>query len=238
MPVMIEIMGEPAVGKTHLALTFPKPFIFDTTPKKEAEIIAYKVLGADAKNRYMWIQNWIQLVNGVKSTVKREDVKTVVIDTGADLQSLAVEYELQVKERKSLMPYEYGRIREVIDTDITEEIITAGKNLVLTAQMDDEYIDGNKTGFRIPKGYKRAAFQSDIRILLVIGGCSIDIMPGGLSFRVRPKPETKNIRKAVIVKNRFVDMAETGIVVLEGNITAQDIKKLIPQNLVDMVWVE
>lgn len=238
MPVMVEIIGEPAVGKTHLSLTFPKPFIFDTTPKKEAEIIAFKVLGADAKNRYMWVQNWMQLVNGIKNVVKRDDVKTVVIDTGADLQSMAVEYELEEKNRKQLLPYEYGRIRESIDTDIIESVTTSGKNLVLTAQMDDEYVGNQKTGFRVPKGYKRAAFQSDIRLFLTIGGCSIEIMPGGLSFRVVPKYDEKRIRKAVVIKNRFVDMSEYGYQVLEGNITADMIKSLIPKDLVGMVWTE
>ncbi|MDW8086240.1 MAG: AAA family ATPase, partial [Ignisphaera sp.] len=234
----IEIIGEPAVGKTHLSLTFPKPFIFDTTPKKEAEIIAYKVLGAEAKNRYRWIQTWQQLVSGVRETSRRDDVKTIVIDTGTDLQALAVEYELEAKSRERLLPFEYGRIREVIDTDITETIINSNKNLVLTAQMDDEYINGQKTGYRVPKGYKRAAFQSDIRILLVIGSCSVEIMPGATSFKVIPKTGEDNVRKAIIIKNRFIDMSENPIQVLKGNITAQDIKNLIPKELVSLVWTE
>jgi len=238
MPVLVEIIGEPAVGKTHLSLTFPKPFVFDTTPKQEARIVAYKVLGAAAERRYSWVKSYVELIQGLRNVAGRDDVATIVIDTGADLQGMAVEFELERKKREGLMPYEYGRIREMIDTDVTEFVTQAGKNLVMTAQMDDEYVDGRRTGRRVPKGYRRMAFQADIRIYLALGAASIEVMPGGTVFAVTPQTSSKLVRKAVIVKNRFVDMAEVGYKVLEGNITAESIKALIPKEILDMVWVE
>lgn len=231
MPLLVEIIGEPAVGKTHLSLTFPNPFIFDTTPKREAEIVAYKILGAEAQKRYEWVKNYQQLTTSLDKVLRREDIKTIIIDTGADLQGMAVEYEVERKDRERLMPYEYGRVREMIDEDITEKIIESGRHLVMTAQMDDEYINGQKTGRRIPKGYKRMAFQADIRIFITLGAASIEIMPGGTAFYVTPKPETKPTRKAVVIKNRFVDMSETGYITLTGNITFQEITSLIPENI-------
>ncbi|MEM4167686.1 MAG: AAA family ATPase [Candidatus Caldarchaeum sp.] len=233
--LLVEILGEPAVGKTHLSLTFPNPFLFDTTPKREAEIIAYKLLGAEAAKRYEWVKNYQHLIKALVEVLQREDVKTIIIDTGADLQGMAVAYEIERKDRERLMPFEYGRIREMVDEDIIEKTIAAGKHLVLTAQMDDEYINGQKTGRRIPKGYKRLAFQADIRILLVVGSAEVQVMPGGTSFTVIPKPDQNPKRKTVIIKNRFVDMAETGYTVLTGNITYQNILELIPQNLRDKI---
>ena len=240
MPLLAEIIGEPGVGKTHLSLTFPKPFLCDTTPKREAEVIVYKLYGSEAKKRYAWTTKYQQLVETLKSVVKRDDVRTVIIDTGADLQGMAVEYELEVKSRERLMPYEYGRIREKIDEDVIELVIGAGKHLVMTAQMDDEYVGGQKTGKRVPKGYKRMAFQSDIRIFLIYGSAEItSISPGGLSFGVSydVKPGAATERKAVIVKNRFVDMAATGIQVIK-NPTFRDIALLIPYELWDVIFDE
>jgi hypothetical protein len=238
LPVLVEIAGEPGVGKTHLSLTFPKPYIFDTTPKREAEIVAYKVLGADAKNRYQWVKNYQILVNALNKVLQEPEVKTVIIDTGSDLQGMAVEYDIKQRERQKLMPYEYGRIREMIDEDITEKVVAVGKNLVMTSQMDDEYVNGVKTGRRIIKGYKRMAHQADIRVYMTLGAAEIEVMPGGLAVYVTPKPSLKPERKALVIKNRFVDMTEAGYQKLEGNITAENIKALIPQNLVSMVWTE
>ncbi len=238
--ILVEIIGEPAVGKTHLSLTFPKPFIFDTTPRKEAEIVAYKILGAEAKKRYCWVQSYADLITKLKQVLERDDVATVVIDTGADLQGMAVDYEVERKKREKLLPFEYGRIREMVDTDVIEAVSMKNKNLVMTAQMDDEYgPDGRRTGRRIPKGYKRLAFQADMRIFLTLGAAELEIAPGGTAFAVTPLPRSeKPVRKAAIIKNRFVDMAETGYKVLEGNITANDLKNLIPKEILDMVWVE
>jgi hypothetical protein len=239
--VLVEIIGEPAVGKTHLALTFPKSFLFDTTPKREARVIAYKVLGEAASRRYMPVKNYPQLVEGLKAVLKRDDVKTVIIDTGADLQEMCVEYEVERKQRERLLPVEYGRIREMIDTDIIEAVIEADRNLVMTAQMDDEYVNGQKTGKRIPKGYKRMAFQADIRLFLYLApekgqAGEIEISPYGLGFTYRPEAilTTKMVRKAVVIKNRYVD---AGLTIIE-NPTAEKIKELIPPELRQMEWVE
>ena len=232
--VLVEIIGEPAVGKTHLSLTFPRPFLFDTTPKQEAKVIARKLLGQEMERRYMPVKSYPELVEAVKSVVKRDDVRTVVIDTGADLQGMCVEYETERKHRDRLLPVEYGRIREMIDTDITETIIEAEKNLVMTAQMDDEYINGQKTGRRVPKGYKRMAFQADLRIFLYFApaegpAAEIDISPYGLSFAYKPLPAAtlKLVRRAAVIKNRYTDMTETGLIIID-NPTAEKIKKLVP----------
>jgi len=242
--VLVEIIGEPAVGKTHLSLTFPKPFLFDTTPKQEAKPIALKVLGAEAQKRYSAVKSYPQLVEGLKIVLKREDVKTIIIDTGADLQGMCVEYEVERKGRERLLPVEYGRIREMIDTDVTEAVVEAGKNLVMTAQMDDEYVNGQKTGRRVPKGYKRMAFQADIRLFLYLApaegsGGEIEVSPYGLTFAYIPpqRPALRLVRKAIVIKNRYVDMAQTGYQVIVDP-TAEKIKELIPENIRSMEWIE
>jgi len=236
LPLLVEVIGEPGVGKTHFSLTFPKPFLFDTTPKREAEVIVYKLYGAEAKKRYAWTTKYEQLLAGIKDIVKRDDVRTVIIDTGADLQSMAVEYELQRKDRERLMPYEYGRIREMIDEDVIELVVNSGKHLVMTAQMDDEYVNGQRTGKRVPKGYKRMAFQADIRMFITVGSAELTFLPGGLSFEVTYSKVLQPKRTAVIVKNRFVDITTTGYQKIEGNVTFADLVNLIPQSFWDILF--
>ena len=242
--VLVEIIGEPAVGKTHLSLTFPKPFLFDTTPKQEARSVAMKLLGAEFSRRYMPVKSYPQLVEGLKSVLGRDDVKTVIIDTGADLQGMCVEYEVERKGRERLLPVEYGRIREMIDTDITEAVVEANKNLIMTAQMDDEYVNGQKTGRRVPKGYKRMAFQADIRLFLYLAPAEgsageIEVSPYGLTFAYIPpqKPVFRLVRKAIIIKNRYVDMTQSGYTIIEDP-TAEKIKQLIPENIRQLEWFE
>ena len=198
-PLMIELIGEPAVGKTHLASSFPKPFVIDTTPKMEARAIVAKVLGEGWNERYAAIRDYRELLRAVDAATKREDVATVVIDTGADLQSLAAsEYlrrkrEEEHKERERVLPVEYGRVRDMVDNEIINRVIRAEKNLILTAQMKDEYVEGKKTGRRVRDGYPRANYLSDIRILIKI---------------VEEKAGDKTVYKRVglVVKNRFIDV--------------------------------
>ena len=242
--VLVEIIGEPAVGKTHLSLTFPKPFLLDTTPKQEAKAVARKILGQEMEKRYKPVKNYLELVEAVKSIVGRDDVRTVIIDTGADLQGMCVEYEIERKGRERLLPVEYGRVREMIDTDIIEAIVEADKNLVMTAQMDDEYVNGQKTGRRVPKGYKRMAFQADLRIFLYLapeGGSAgeVEISPYGLTFAYIPpqKPAFRLVRKAIVIKNRYVDMTQAGYTIIEDP-TVEKIKQLIPENVRQFEWFE
>jgi hypothetical protein len=237
--VLVEIIGEPAVGKTHLSLTFPKPLLIDTTPKREARVIAYKVLGPEAEKRYIHVKKYQELVQAIKSIP--DTVKTVIIDTGSDLQGMAANYEIERRDRERLMPFEYGRVREMVDEDVIEAVVEKNRNLVMTAQMDDEYVNGQKTGKRIPKGYKRMAFQADIRLFLYLApekgqAGEIEISPYGLGFTYRPEATltTKMARKAVVIKNRYTDI---GLTIIE-NPTAEKIKELIPPELRQMEWVE
>ena len=174
IPLFIEIIGEPSVGKTHLASLFPMSALLDTTTKGESYSVFSK-LHSDWKRRYFRIR----CLEDVRIALKyikgnKADFKTVVFDTSADLRAMgSTEYLAELnkagKERQALMPQEYRWVNEKVNgfiDEITDTEKGLGMNLIFTSQMRDEWREGKSTGRRIRKGYPDANFQSDIRVFL------------------------------------------------------------------------
>jgi len=174
VPLFIEIIGEPSVGKTHLCCLFPMPALLDTTPKGEGYIILKK-LHPDWKKRYFRIRKFRDILTCLKYIEANKDgFKTIAIDTAADLRGLAIdecleELKKEKPERQRLMPEEYSCVNK--KTNDLIEVVTdpEGKfcmNLVFTAQMKDEWVKRESTGRRIRDGHPKANFQCDLRFYL------------------------------------------------------------------------
>jgi hypothetical protein len=207
VPLFVEVIGEPSVGKTHLACLFPQPAIIDTTKTRESYAVMRKLL-SDWKSRYFPVKSFKEIREALEK-IKTNKVmfKTVVIDTSADLRDLgSAEYleekKKQGKEREALMPLEYRYVNEKIDS-VSDVILTELQmNLIHIAQMKDEWSGkGNNataTGKRIRKGYGNANFQSSIRLFLKI---EQEVDPITMQYKGTYK------RTCVVVKNRFKDQA-------------------------------
>jgi hypothetical protein len=196
--VLVEIIGEPESGKSHLSLLFPRPFLLDTTVKQEALPIIRK-LHTDWEKRYKPVRSWEDLEKEVESAVAREDVATIVFDTSMDLQDLAAIHWLKEKKKESVFPItQYKHVRDKIDV-IINQVQKAEKNMVVTAGMKDEYIQDKKTGKRIRDGYARMPQQADIRLYLRIAE-KTKVSESGIAV-------TEYVRECVVVKNRFRDKA-------------------------------
>ena len=174
VPLFVEIIGEPATGKTHLSCLFPKPALFDTTAKGEGYLILKK-LHTDWKKRYFRIRKFSDILAGLKYIeANKESFKTIVVDTAADLRGLAIdecleELKKEKPDRQKLMPEEYYCVNKKTDGFVETVTDPNGKfcmNLVFTAQMKDEWVKRESTGRRIRDGHPKANFQCDIRLYL------------------------------------------------------------------------
>ena len=192
MPILVEIIGESAVGKTHTSCLFPKSVLFDMTPEKEGELIAIKIFGNDYHDRYFKINNYNDFLNAVTNIP--DDTKTVVIDTSKDFIKIIAD-EWLVRENRKLVAMGkrkltrvypttlYGQVYRMADDEV-KRLMKIPCNVVFTSIMTDEYVNSEKTGRRVRDGYSRLPFQCWLRI-------AISIENG------------KRIYK--IIKNRFVD---------------------------------
>jgi len=216
-PLLVEIIGEPATGKTHLSLLFPNPMLIDTTPKKEALSIVKKLYPEDWQKRYRHVTTMAELRNAVEYGLKA-GFKTIIFDTSADLQKLATKEWLIEHKKESPYPIVvFGQIRDKVD-EVIYKIIKSNVNVVTTSQLKDEWIKGEKTGRRERDGYKRLAFMSDIRLYLKIVEKKVEV--GG-------KTGVKYVRVAKVIKNRFIDITSPDYVFEIENPDFEKIKKLV-----------
>jgi len=241
-PLLVEIIGEAESGKTHNSSSmFPQPAHFDTSPKQEAKPIIRKLFPEDWKKRYFTVRMWEDLMSGVKAALERDDVKTIVIDTSADLQDLAAKHWLKEKGKDAVYPItQYAHVRDKVD-ELIDMVARKEKNLVFTAGMKDEWVgkgtDAHATGRRIREGFARSPKACDIRIYLYLEeiwqcpNCKNTLkLPTGQSG-LKCTPCGKDFaligveRANKMVKNRFVDRA--------GKNWVESLKKLDYQTLME-----
>lgn len=177
VPLFVEVIGEPSTGKTHQSCLFPKPALFDTTPKGEGYTVLRKLYPQEWKKRYFRIMCFEDVRKALKyMKTNKAFYKTIIVDTAPGLRGFAAaEYlkELQkVKpSRKALMPVEYKGVNLKVNNLINMVTYPKGDycmNLVFTAQMRDEWVGNKSTGRRIRDGHPKANFMCDIRLFLQI----------------------------------------------------------------------
>lgn len=161
----VEYCGLQATGKTHNGGTFPSPVLFDTEDKGWK---VWKKLG-HSKDTYYQGDSFEDVIAMVKKVINDPSIKTVVMDSSQDIDGWAEQLACVQLQRDRLFSdggavlysYKYEKMDWIIFT-----LRDAGKNLVFTSRMKDEYVMKKKTGKLIPAGYKKAAYKFDIVIEL------------------------------------------------------------------------
>lgn len=216
--IMVELIGEPAKGKTDTALNFPKPLLLDTTPNMEAYPVLLKKFNynrVEALKVYRRVRSLQDIKNEIEHATAN-GFKTIIIDSSSLLQEFASKAWCEEHHKKSVFPItNFGQVREKVD-DVMNSMKSNGLNVVLTSQMKDEYINDKKTGGRIKDGYARLDFQADYRILLEI---------------------KDNVRKYTVIKNRFADETDPKYVkVIEGRVDLPTLMKIAIPPVPETMW--
>lgn len=197
--VFVELIGEPSMSKTHTSLLFLDPVLADLTLRGKSKVILQKLYPDDWEDRYFRIKSFDDLRKALDKA--REDGRrTFVIETGSDLRFMGGEEwlrELQKAKssRKALHPTEWKAVNSWVNEIINKTVEEYQINLVITAEMQDEWKDSKTTGRRKRSGYPRMDFYTDIRLYLKV---ETDVEG------VNPEVVHKK-RVALVAKNGFKD---------------------------------
>jgi len=198
----IEIISEPDWGKTHTASTFPAALMLDT--EKKADIVLRKFPNAG----HVWkkVKSWSDLKDGVDWACSQPNIKTVIIDNDDDIQDLAVEEWSNQHGGKKPIAFDahggvitvlYAQVYKMID-DLKAQIEDAGKYLVCTCRLKDEFVGNVNTGRRIRDGYKKFPWSLKMAVWL----------KNGIYNRKTQQLFYKDYKFGEVVKNNYwgVDM--------------------------------
>jgi hypothetical protein len=157
------VSGEPDSGKSHLLRTFPDPIFLDTEGK------AWVVL--EKFNPIPWkrVKSFDDIRKGILWALDRPEIKTIVVDSAADLSDLAGDEFMSEKNVEKIFPVvQYKKVYDKIDPLILD-IQEAGKYFACSSRRKDEYLNDNRTGRRIIDSYKKFPWDLMISVEIVFG---------------------------------------------------------------------
>jgi len=198
-PIVAELIGESSTGKTHTSLLFSNPVLADITLRGKSEFNIRKLYPEDWEKRYFRVKS-LQDLKGAAKKAQEDGRATFIIETGSDLRLLLGEEHLKGLQkdkpsRQALHPTEWKQINRWF-AEIIEYLAEKHKvNIILTAEMADEWKSDKPTGRRRRLGFPRTDFYCDLRLYL-----KIESKVTGTNPEVVEKK-----RVAIIAKNGLVD---------------------------------
>ena len=106
---------------------------------------------------------------GIEWGISNPDIKTIVIDSAAELSDLAEAEWLKETGKDRVYPMVlWGQIYDKIDP-LIQRVVDAKKYLVTTSRLKDEYIGDTKTGRRVRDTYKKLPWNLSMAVELTYG---------------------------------------------------------------------
>ncbi len=200
---LVEVFGEPGVGKTHQAHNnFPNAATIDTAGTqmgfREYEVkdsgefgesypIIKKINGWDKEEtmkHYRYVSSFGEIYDALDELA--EDHDTIVLDNASDFRVMTVKELCKRNNEEWLQQQEWAKVNDMVDEFVEVAIKSKRVNLVVISQMKDEYKKDVQTGRRIRDGPKRLPFKSDLR------------------FKMTLEDGERSVK---VLKNRFLDRA-------------------------------
>uniref|UniRef100_A0A6M3IQ34 Putative ATPase domain containing protein n=1 Tax=viral metagenome TaxID=1070528 RepID=A0A6M3IQ34_9ZZZZ len=180
--ILVSISGEPKSGKTHLALTFPKPLSIISLDLGAKALLANPFFkGQDITLREMpmplfdsldgvglgFSNFWQEVKKQIYADIDGCKFQTIVIDTATALWEV-IRYGFNEEEGKSIgassKARNYGEPNARMYGIYTRAQV-GGVNLVLTQYVKDKWEDDKNTGRRVLDGWNRTEGLVDINLL-------------------------------------------------------------------------
>lgn len=162
--MVVEICGAEGSGKTHAACTFPKPALLDTEGK------AWVIMKKFGHAKWAKANNFEDVISFVKTVVNDPEIETAIFDSSRDVVDMAERYALEQLGKETLFSQTGGQVLYTHVYQKMDWLITtlrrAGKNVVFTSRMKEEYKNNSRTGRMIRDGYKKSPYQVDVVIEL------------------------------------------------------------------------
>lgn len=173
-------------GKTHFALTAPKPMALFNLDRNLSEFLkkikdedklqiefyhmelpkVSKVSESDTLSHNDLKLNWIKFVEAYKHVLSLDEIRTVVIDTATDLW----QYLRLVKfgKLKQVNKYEYDIVNAIFK-NLIKKAEDTDKNLLLLHKMKAEWVNESKTGNYERAGYGEVGYLAQTEVQLSKG---------------------------------------------------------------------
>lgn len=189
--ILVAVMGNPKVGKTHFAMTFPDPikvYSFDmgtkfvrarSFPKKTIDITEYALPIIETGSEKGWaIPLWEKFEQDFGKDCASGTYKTLVIDPATVLWMINHHAELEEEQKNKLGVQAYYKPNLRFGALYYKAAI-GGMNLVTIHHLKDEYenyednngrTQSRKTGNFIIDGWKRTESAADVNLVMELGG--------------------------------------------------------------------
>lgn len=195
-PVIVELIAEASDGKTHLSLLFSNPALADLTEMGESVEIVRKLYPDDCDDRYFRCKTF-QDVRTALNQAHIDGRKTFIIETGSHLRLIIgiealQEIQKNKAQRSSLHPTEWKYVNAEMSKFLSKIKEEFKMNLIISAQMDDEWKKKEKTGKRKNQSYPKMDHIADIRLFIKVK-------------EVEEGETTKKVRVGKVLKNRLVN---------------------------------
>lgn len=227
-PIIVEVIGNPEVGKTDFCSKIPNSAMIDLTVWGESDIIFEKNRSAEEVDTlYIHAESLNTIVRFIRDLPP--EITTVCFDGSSNLMGLIEADWCQEKGRKSALQLEYGELYERLNDKIIKSLKDRPCNIVFTSGLKDEYIgtidekgrtSSVKTGKKLSQGIKPMEYIRDVGLNLYY--------------------DDEGMRANRILKNRFV--SKTLLKDEKQILNPKYVKVLQPeatwQSLIDAITVE
>jgi hypothetical protein len=171
--LIMNVQGWEKQGKSHYALTAPKPLAFlnlddglegMVTKFTHPDILFASFFIRDAINWKQWDALWNKWFDAYSAALSHKDVRTVVVDTGTELWELL--RLARFGKKAQVLPHEYGPVNDEFRR-VLNLAKASDKNVIFTHKLKPLYVNDKRVSGADLAGFgdMRYVVQSNVEVM-------------------------------------------------------------------------